>query len=226
MKTLLSLVGSLILWSAHAQTHSIGLEAGPTFAQTVRKDIDYYKTLNAGFANLFYEYKHKVFTSSFGIGYLNKGFLQELIYVNEQGEILGEGAIERVRHNYLSVSEIVGVEFGEKYIGFSGVGVRAAVYSNTIVSSPAFLLNDGTTLQAYRWELDYLNLIDVSALARVGAGIRTENGNIFYLSGMYDFGLTKVYESETPSTHRNLTILVGFKQKIETPQRKGGLFRK
>lgn len=196
----------------------IGVEAGPTFAQTVRQDMDHYNVLNAGLINLFYEYKRKHFTSDFGIGYLNKGFQQELVYTDELGTILGQGALEKVRHNYLSISEIVGVEFGENYFGFTGIGARASIYSNTIVSSPPFLLDDGTTVQGYKWELEYLNLIDVSALARVGGGIRTKKGNTFYLSGVYDFGLTKIYESETPSKHRNLSILVGFKRVIEIPE--------
>ena len=224
MKLFLSLLGSLLLVASNAQTHLIGLEAGPTIAQTVRKDVDYYRPLNAGMVNLFYEFQQRKFTSTFGLGYMNKGFQQELIYVNEQGTVLGEGAIEKVRHNYFSISEIVGVEFGEKYFGFSGVGLRASVYSNTIVSSPPFLLNDGTTVQGYRWEIDYLNLIDLSALARVGGGFRRENGSTFYLSVIYDMGLTNTYKSETPSKHRNFSMLIGFKRSIETPQREKDIF--
>ena len=222
MRTFLTLLGITLLFSSSAQTHVIGIEAGPTFAQTVREDIDYYNTLNAGSVGAFYEYKKKNFTSTFGLGYLNKGFKQELIYTNEIGTILGEGALERVRHNYFSVSEVVGLEFGEeKYFGFTGIGLRASVYSNTIVSSPPFPLNDGTTVEGYKWELDYLNLIDLSALAREGAGIRTEKGNIFYVSGTYDFGLTKTYESDTPSRHRNTSILLGFKRAIIWSSKKG-----
>jgi len=193
----------------------IGIEAGPTFAQTVREDIDHYNTLNAGSVGVFYDFKKNNFTSTFGLGYLNKGFRQELVYTNEIGTVLGEGAIERVRHNYLSISEIVGLEFGEnKLFGLAGIGVRASVYSNTIVSSPSFLLNDGTTVQGYKWELDYLNLIDVSALLRLGVGFRSEKGNVFQISGVYDFGLTKINQSETPSRHRNISILIGFKRAI------------
>ncbi len=215
MRTFLTLLGITLLFSASGQTHLLGIEAGPTFAQTVREDVDYYNTLNAGSVGAFYEFKKKNFTSTFGLGYLNKGFKQELIYTNEIGTVLGEGAIETVRHNYLSVSEVVGIEFGEnKYFGFTGIGLRASVYSNTIVSSPTFPLNDGTTVQGYKFELDYLNLIDISALARIGGGIRTEKGNIFFLSGIYDFGLTKTFESEMPSKHRNISVLIGFKRSI------------
>lgn len=221
MRTFLSLLGSILLFSSVAQTHFLGVEAGPTFAQTVREDVDYYNTLNAGSIGAFYEFKKKFFTSTFGIGYLNKGFKQELIYTDEIGTVLGEGAVERVRHNYLSVSEIVGIEFGQnEFFGFAGVGLRASVYSNTIVSSPSFLLNDGSTVQGYRWELDYLNLIDLSALARVGGGIRTDKGNIFYISGMYDFGLTRINESDTPSKHRNISVLIGFKRAITWSSKK------
>ncbi|MFK7783966.1 MAG: hypothetical protein AB8B56_02560 [Crocinitomicaceae bacterium] len=223
MRTFLTLLGTTLLFSSSAQTHLLGIEAGPTFAQTVREDVDYYNTLNAGSVGAFYEYKKKNFTSTFGLGYLNKGFKQELIYTDEIGTVLGEGAVERVRHNYLSVSEIVGIEFGEnKYFGFTGIGLRASVYSNTIVSSQSFSLNDGTTVEGYKWELDYLNLIDLSALARVGAGIRTEKGNIFYISGSYDFGLTNTLESETPARHRNISLLLGFKRSVLWSDKKEG----
>jgi hypothetical protein len=215
MKTFLALLGVTLLFWSTAQTHTIGVEAGPTFAQTVREDIDYYNTLNAGSVGAFYEFRKKNFTSTFGLGYLNKGFKQELTYTNEIGTILGEGAVERVRHNYLSVSEIIGIEFGENRIfGFTGIGLRASIYSNTVVSSPPFLLNDGTTVQGYKWELDYLNLLDLSALARVGGGIRTDKGNMFYISGSYDFGLTRTFESDTPSRHRNISVVLGFKRAI------------
>lgn len=111
MRTFLTLLGAILLFSSNGQTHLIGIEAGPTFAQTVTEDMDHYNVLNAGLINLFYEYKGKHVTSDFGIGYLNKGFQQELVYTDELGNILGQGALEKVRHNYLSISEIVGVEF-------------------------------------------------------------------------------------------------------------------
>lgn len=217
MRVIILFFGLIVALGGIAQTHLIGIEAGPTFAQTEKKDYNHYNILPASSANAFYEFKNRNFTSTFGLGYLNKGFQQELIYVNEIGNVLGEGALERVRHNYLSVSEIVGIEYGEKLFGFTGVGLRASMYSNTIVSGAPFPLNDGTTVQGYRWELDYLNWIDLSALARIGGGIKTKKDNIFYLSATYDFGLTKIYESETPSKHRNLTILIGFKRVIEPP---------
>lgn len=214
MRAALLFFGFIFSLGGFAQTHLIGIEAGSTLAQTVKKDFDHYNILPASSVNAFYEFQHRNFTSTFGLGYLNKGFQQELIYVNEIGAILGEGALERVRHNYLSVSEIVGIEYGERIFGFSGVGLRASIYSNTIVSSAPFELNDGTTIQGYKWELDYLNWIDLSALARIGGGIKTKKDNIFYLSATYDFGLTKIYESENPSKHRNLSILAGFKRAI------------
>jgi len=220
MKSILALLGSLLAFLSVSQTHLVGVEAGPTFAQTIRQNFEY-NTLNAGCVGAFYDFKRNMFTSTFGLGYMNKGFEQELVYTNEIGEVLGQGAVEKVRHNYLTISEIVGIEFGQnKFFGIAGVGLRASVYSNTIVSSPSFLLNDGTTLQGYKWKLNYLNWIDLAAIARIGCGIRTESGNIFFISGIYDFGLTNAYESENPPKHRNISVLIGVKRVVEWSSKK------
>ena len=193
----------------------MGAEIGPTFANTVRKDYHHYSTLAALSANLFFEYKKNLFTSTTGLGYINKGFQQELIYVDELGSVLGEGALESLRHNYFSISQILGIEFGEKYFGFSGAGIRCSTYANSIASGDPFELNDGSTLQGYRWEMNYLKPLDISALARVGFGVKDKGGNKFYFSATYDRGLTKVTDDEFPSRHNNLTIQIGFKGIIQ-----------
>ncbi|MDG1331456.1 MAG: hypothetical protein P8P74_03955 [Crocinitomicaceae bacterium] len=214
MRTFLTLLGLLLLFQSSAQTRSMGVEIGPTFANTVRKDFDHYNSLTALSADLFFEYKKNLFTSTSGIGYMNKGFKQELIYVDEVGNVLGQGALESLRHNYLSISEIVGIEFGEKYFGFSGVGFRCSIYTNSIASGDSFELNDGSTVQGYRWELNYLTPLDFSVLARAGFGMEDKYGNKIYLSATYDHGLSKITDAEVPSRHNNLSVQIGFKGKI------------
>ena len=205
----------VISYSSHAQIHRVGVEIGPTWANTVRENFDHYNTLRALSANFFYEYKKNLFTSTSSLGYFHKGFQQDLVYVDELGNLLGEGAVEKLRHNYFSISEIVGVEFGQKIFGFTGIGMRCSVYANTIASSEAFELNDGSTVQGYRWELNYLKPFDVSALARVGFGIRDKDENMFFLSTTYDYGISNATGNEISSRHNNFTIQIGFKGIIQ-----------
>jgi hypothetical protein len=204
--------------TSRAQESSIGLEFGPTISQTERENYDYYEPFVGVSANAFYQFEKKgVFTRS-GIGLIQKGFNQELVYVDEAGNILGEGAVESVKHSYVNISQVAGVKFGNTYFGSVAIGARLAHYNKTVVSSARFELDNGTYIDAYKWKMNYLEPWDVSALAIVGLGYKDELDRTFYVSMSYDYGFTKVkyrdLSTEIPFNHLNWTLQIGFSRLI------------
>lgn len=218
MKVSLILACVVCALTSNAQENRIGLEFGPTISRTQRDSFDYYQPFVGVSANAHYQIEKKWFFAKSGVGLIQKGFNQELIYVDEAGNILGEGALESVKHNYVNVSQVIGVKFGNTYFGSLAIGARFSHYSKTAVSSARFELDDGTYIEAYKWKMDYLNPWDVSALAEVGVGYKDDFDRTFFVSVSYDYGLTKVtyrdVSTEFPFKHLNWTLQIGFSRLI------------
>lgn len=218
MKVSLILACIVYALASYAQDSRIGLEFGPTISRTERENHDYYKAFTGISANAFYQYDKKSFFAKSRVGFIQKGYNQELTYVDEVGNILGEGALETVKHNYANVSGLVGVKFGKVYFGSIAVGARLSHYNRTIVSSEKFKLNDDTFLEAYKWTLNYLEPWDVSALAEFSGGYKDELNRTFFVSISYDYGLNSINHLDTsiedPFRHINLTLQIGFSSTI------------
>ena len=197
-----------------AQVHRIGVGFGPTIAQTQRNLHEYYTPFTGVSSNIFYQFEKGSFFARSGIGLIQKGFNQELIYFDEAGNLLGKGALETVKHNYVNALGEVGGKLGDTYFGFASVGARFAHYNKTIVSSAQFRLIDGSYVDAYKWKLNYLEPWDISMLAKIGAGYKDEFDRTFFVSLSYDYGITKVRYNELamedPFHHVNWTLQIGF----------------
>ena len=224
MKSLLLVLTVIISNTASAQEHSYGFKAGLSVLKTERPNYDYYNDARGLVVDGFYQFNKGPLVARTSLGYQQKGFSQELIYVDSNNVILGEGAIEKIKHSYFGLSQVVGVEFGKKLYGFATIGTRLSYYFTTSASSDEFKLNDGTTMAAYNWNLDYVEPIDVTGVIEVGAGYRMESGSRMFLIASYDHGLKKIRHANEftpdPWKHNNYNFQIGFSQLIEYVVRK------
>lgn len=153
------------------------------------------------------------------MGYQNKGFRQEIIYVDTNGSILGEGAIETTKFRYFGLSELAGVEFGEKVFASFVAGMTASYYYNTNVSSPQFTLDNGSLASAYNYTFQNLEPIDLTGVLQASIGYRRSEISELILSLSYNRGLKKIRYKDYPTTvpwyNHYVSLQIGVRHKLQ-----------
>lgn len=204
--------------SISAQHQSKGIEIGGNCAQVVRPYYDYYTPVFGFTGKAFYLYQKNHFYSKSSLGIEQKGFSQTLIFIDSNNVVLGEGAIEKTHFNYASLSEIIGLEFGNKFFGFGGIGFSASYYLFTSVKSDDFTLNNGQVSQGYSLNFRNLFPFDFALKSELGLGFRLKNNSSIYLQLDYSLGTlkNKYINVSTPFPWRNnvLSMNVGLRYPI------------
>jgi hypothetical protein len=219
MKFILIFACLLFELNAFGQIHSLGLQFGPTIAQTDRETYDYYKPLLGITGSGFYDYQQNHFAAKTSLGLIQRGLSQELIYVDSAGNILGQGAVENIKHTYLHFTQTIGLRYGERfYVGFF-VGLRVGYYFNTRIYAQPFFLDDGQQLSGYSYTFDNLQKVDLTALAEGEFGLKIDESRSGFIAINYDRSLLNVdYQNGIgagiPWKYQNISIQVGVKYRL------------
>lgn len=222
MKTILSLLAIAFSTFSFGQHHKMGLNIGPTFASVDRDGYDYYKGVSGFYGEGFYTYQKKHLVAKGAAFYQNRGYSQGIIYTDENGTILGEGAIEKMKYGYSGLTGLVGLEYGTQLIGYFAIGGSMGYYLKTKVSSEQFELDDGAFVPGYTYSFKNLEKIDFSAVAEIGFGVKIQESELFLIT-QYSKGLKKIrYDSVLtvdPWINNNLTFTLGFRISLDSGEK-------
>ncbi len=199
----------------YSQEMFYGVTGGPSIAQTIRPNFGYYEPiLGVSFSGFAERHKNHLYLKT-GVNFAQCGFKQSLIYVDVNDVVLGEGAIESTRHQYLGLSAIGGVTYGDQVFGFLGTGLAGFRYLGTTVVADAFTLNNGQIIEAYRLSLDVLSGYDLSWISEIGVGYQFKNASAVFSRAQYNFGVLPVryknQATENPWTNRLISFELGFR---------------
>ncbi len=217
MRFLIGLITLFISLGSFAQ-HYLGLQGGWSHAQVQRKGYEYYEPSDGLTFGGFYQYRLEQFTAKSVLGFQQKGYSQALIFVDEAGNVLGEGDIETNRFRYMYFSQLVGVNFGDK-LNFSFlVGPSEYLYLGTHVTLDDVTLDNGDLLPGYNLRVNNLTRFDLSATVELGLSYEFNEHNIVQLIANYNHGLTRVGFSTYPELERfrnhTFTVQVGFRRHL------------
>lgn len=207
-----------------SQTHYKGFSAGLNYSRVERQGYDYYKNLIGFGVEGNYEFKKRLLLLKSSIGYQQKGLSQELVFVDTSGNILGEGALEWTAFNYLSLSQHLGIQVGNKVFGICSIGLGTGCYLFTKVHSEDFKLDNGQISKGYTYRFSNLQRFDLWFSGEIGFGYKTKTVNEIFFLGGYNHGLTKIkysnYPTPQPWLNHNWFFRIGTRSELNF-KRKG-----
>ena len=218
MKYLLISVIITISFHVRGQNHFIGIKGGVNYtninSDTFFSTSSYRTGINGGFL---YDFKlnKKI---HFGIEalYSQKGFKYDIHFTDQFGDVIEDKLTLDYNYNYLSLPLKAGIEFGDKFSGFTNISfvpsilVRAKTHipawRNVIVSDTFDVTEDVT-------------LIDLSGLIEIGFGYRITDDYIIFTSVSCQVGINSFANSEyfanSRMTHFGLNSAIGLKYKLK-----------
>lgn len=211
MKYLFAFLILFIIGTAQAQ-YSLGVSCGPVIASVQRSGYGAYHPAMGINAQATSRYNGQFLFFSTSCGLRQTGFLQRVVLTDSSGTILADNAKESNRQSYLSLTQLAGVRFGDSVSGFFAVGFTGGYYLRTVTHFAEYLLENGTTVESYRYVYRNLKNFDLLATAEAGINRRAPNGVTFSLSAVFYYGLVEQHFN-FPSTlpgWRNYSLAINF----------------
>jgi hypothetical protein len=163
-----------------------------------------------------YQKNHLIAKSS--IGYIQKGFGQNVIFVDTAGLFLGSGGPERHYHHYIDFNISGGYTYGNKVYFYAVGGLSASFYRKSVIKLDPVTLNNGTVYPGYVVTQSDLTSLDLSLTGEAAVGFKLNSGNSIMLMSSYNHGLMDVRYAEdgvNPWKTRCWTFRIGLRCHIE-----------
>jgi hypothetical protein len=190
----------LTMTSLHliGQNNWIGLKVGLNSTNTSSDFIsstNYAKTgLSAG---LTYEHAckgHLFFGAD--LIYNQRGFKDDIIFYDIEGNTTGERYTLKFDYNYLSVPLKLGLTFGEKLCGFTNFGVIPSLLVKANTISPTFDSNAQRIGEETIDVTDRASKFDFAGLIEIGGAYRINERYVFAASFSYQRSLTTLTNAD------------------------------
>jgi len=202
------------------QLHYIGLQGGLTFSNISDDDFVENSKFRKGITSgLNYEFQ---FSRNLLIGadllYVQSGYLSDLIFMDEIGNVIREKAVVKDYYDYLSLPIKLGYEIGNKIKGFVRIGINTSILLKAQMIIPTF---DDNFQETGEYKLDVTNdvrKLDLGGIIELGG--RYELNEKFELISL--IGYRHSFTTSTSSTyfesqvmkHYSFNISIGLKYKL------------
>jgi hypothetical protein len=201
--------------NAGAQENFLGLNGGLSINSVERANYYYYKNQTGLSIDGLFLHRRGIFYAKSSFGLQQKGFSQELIFIDSSGTILGQGAIEHTRFNYLDLSEIIGLDFGIKVFAHFGAGFSGGLYLFSTINSSDFQVNDSVVSESYTLGIKNIQPFEFSSVFEAGLGIKLKQGHELVILSQYKHGLNEIryrdYPTPNPWKNRSLVFKLEFR---------------
>ncbi len=218
MKKILAPLILLITITADAQNHLIGIKGGVSWsnASTSKYFEPYFKTGFSGGITYDYVFK-KYFSTGLDITFDQRGFLEKIFFMDEDGNMT-EGYISvKNNYNYISLPLKIGFQYGESLYGFLNIGIVPSFLINGNFTSPDIYLN-GILFEGEKINITKrANRFDLSGLAEIGGGYKFKGKYWLYLSFIFQHSFIPItndnYFRKSKIRPYSMIANIGFKYK-------------
>ena len=220
MKNIILTILTTISLSASAQS-LIGIKGGVSFTNIAGSDFAESNDSRIGFSGgLSYEYflkdNHSI---SFDLVINQRGFRNDLIFRDSQGNPTGQKATFEFNYDYLSIPIKTGIYFGQKIRAFGNIGVVPSILVNAKTMIPA-IEADGTAFPAETIDItERVNKFDFAGLIEIGVNYKATGKFWLFGSLTYQYSFTSItnadYFEDSKIRHTGLTLSFGIKYKLQ-----------
>jgi hypothetical protein len=128
--------------------------------------------------------------------YNQRGFKDDIIFYDIEGNTTGEKYTLKYDYNYLSVPLKLGLTFGEKLCGFTNFGVIPSLLVKANTISPTFDSNAQRIGDETIDVTDRASKFDFAGLIEIGAAYRINERYVFAASFSYQRSLTTLTNAD------------------------------
>lgn len=207
--------------TATGQSHFIGAKGGYSWTNIATDAFAIHKTQPGFSFGLTYDFvTGKKFSFGSELLYEKRGYTNELIITDDQGNPTGQNYSFSTHYNYFTVPLKFGYSVGNKFFGFASIGVCPAVLLSATMTVPVFTIN-GPFL-SYEGDstltLSDPSKFDFSALAEMGCGYTITNSFAVTATFRYQYSFTSLtnenYFNDYYINNYGMTLSVGFKYNL------------
>lgn len=217
---------SLLLFSCFAltvagQNHFVGVKGGYSWTNIATNAFAIHETQPGFSAGLTYDFVTKK-KLSFGaeLLYDRRGYTNELIFTDNQGNPTGEKYSIPTYYNYFALPLKFGYSVGKKFFGFASISVCPALLQKATVTVPLFTYNSPDV--TYRGDstvvLTNPSKFDISGLAEIGCGYQITNRFTVATSFRYQYSFTSLtnenYFKNYYINNYGMTLSLGIKYNL------------
>jgi len=213
MKNALFILGILMVSSALAQQHFVGITMGGGLSNVHGGKIfdnRAERPVLQGGVSYTYQFAGKFHFES-NLIYTERGFHNDVIFTNEVGVPTGETGRADFNYNYLALPLKGGVSFGNKLIGLIRVGAVPAILLHAETVGPAFHGNPGisTNLTSNVRTFDVAGLFEIGMDAPISNSF-SASATAAFMHSFTSF-TTKDYFLNDNMIHYGLILSIGVK---------------
>ena len=200
--------------SVFGQNHIVGLKGGINLTNVNSSNFLISNENRTGFnGGLTYEYR---LNTKFGLGmdllYFQKGFTNDIVFLDDNGNPTGESATSEFNYDYLSLPLKAGFVRGDKFLGFANLGIIPSLLISAKTLSPTIGgFFEETTINV----TDRLTKFDLGGLVEIGANYKVAPDILLSVTCGYQHSFTSItnenYFSNAEVRHYGMLFSLGLK---------------
>jgi len=218
MRNLIAVLTILISTPAFGQNHFMGLKGGISWTNVNSANFhdnnDNWTGFNGG---LTYEYHmNKKFNLGMDFLYFQKGFTNDIVFLDEFGNPTGKKVTSEFNYDYLSFPIKGGFVIGDKISGFINLGLVPSVLIDAKTIQPAIEgIMDKTTYDVTDEVTDY----DLGGMIEIGGNYKFKDRVLLFASFAYQHSFASItnenYFSNGKARHYGMTLSIGLKYALK-----------
>ena len=213
----------LILTSSQVsgQTSLVGIKIGAIKANVRSKELSKMNYLIAVSGGSTFDYfLNKHFSLGADFIYEQRGFSNDIIFTDDQGNPIDQKATIKFWYEYYSIPIKVGFKFGNKLYGYSNIGIIPSFLINAETKVP--VIKSQNEVSTSEWVVSNVTKsvtrFDMSTFFEIGLGYKLKNNLWPYTSCSFQNSFTQFsnakYFSSSELKHYGMIWSVGLKCKL------------
>ncbi len=217
MRKIFTFLIILISIPVFGQNNFIGIKGGISWTNVNTDNFIHDNESRNGFAGgLTYEYEFKNnFHAELDLVYAQKGFKNNILFVDETGNPIGKQGTIDFNYDYLTLPIKGGFSIGNNFAGFLNLGLVPSFLINAETVIPTFENVDGESSDV----TDRATEFDFGGLIEIGASYKFHQQFLLFTSFAYQQSFMSItnenYFSDGEAKHYGMTLSIGFKYALK-----------
>jgi len=217
MKQIFLIILTITTFKVAGQNHLFGVKGGVNWTNITTSNFVNQHDFRTGIsAGLTYEY---LFKKYFSVGadliYNQRGYTNDIVFTDNLGNPTGEKYTINFNYDYVSLPIKTGFNIGNKFYGFTNIGVIPSLLVDAKTVTPTFNTVGKVTGNETFDVTSRVTKFDFAGLAEIGGGYKFKNRYWLFTSFAYQYSFTTFTNSEYFSNskirHNGMTLTIGLK---------------
>lgn len=216
MKNIVLLILTITTLKVAGQNHFVGLKGGANLTNISSTFVSQHDNRTGIYTGLTYDYLlKKHFSVSADLIYNQRGFTNDIIFTDDLGNPTGEKYTTKFNYDYVSLPIKTGLNLGNKFYGYTNIGVIPSLLINAKTISPTFNVDGKVTGNETFDMTNKVTKFDFACLAEIGGGYKFKNRYWLYTSLAYQYSFTTItnskYFANSTIRHYGISLTIGLK---------------